>query len=73
MKCTACTAFKCKGAYKLRNFCTGEKEGIKCVCKCHVTALKYVLTTGCSIVGGAAMMIGKKVILFAKSILPFNF
>lgn len=59
MKCSACRAFECEGDYDLRNACTGKKEGIKCVCKCHVTALEYGLTNGCSIVGGTAMIIGR--------------
>lgn len=60
MKCRACKAFKCKGDYDLRHHCQAEKEGIKCVCKCQVTALEYQLTTRLSIAGGTAAVIGRK-------------
>lgn len=61
-KCSACEAFRCEGDYDLRHRCTGKEEGIKCICKCHVTALEYGLTNGCSIVSGLGMVAGKKLI-----------
>ena len=60
MRCSTCTAHECEGDYDLRHRCTEKKEGIKCTCKCHITAVKYALTNGGSIIGGVGMIIGKK-------------
>lgn len=73
MKCSACSANKCKGEYKYRFACLGAKENIKCTCICQVSEREATIARTSSLALGSAAVYGSYFFISCSDLIKFSF